>query len=222
MMKQTVLLDLDGTLTDPGLGITNSVLYALSQFGIEEKRENLYAFIGPPLVPSFMKRYGFSEEKAREAVRHFRVYFQDRGMYENTLYKGIPALLSTLKARGFSVVLASSKPEEFAVRILRHFEIFPYFDAVCGAEMDEKGRVEKTDVIAYALQTVGADPKECVMVGDRKFDILGGKENGTKTIGVLYGYGTKRELAAAGADALCATVSDLQKTLLSIKEEKKE
>ena len=204
-------------MTDPAEGITNSVLYALKLRGIEEKRDNLYDFIGPPLADSFRKRYGFSKEEAMRAIRDFRVYFEAKGIYENALYAGIPALLCDLKKSGSSLVLASSKPEVFADRILRHFGIRPYFDAVCGAEMDEKGRVEKEDVIAYALETCGAETRACVMVGDRKFDILGGKANGLATVGVLYGYGTRAELCAAAPDALCETVSDLGRALSAYK-----
>ena len=131
--------DLDGTLTDPGLGITNSVQKALLAYGIrEENREKLYPFIGPPLADSFIRYYGFTPERAQEAIGHFRAYFSVKGIFENQLYDGIPQLLDALKKKGKKIVLATSKPEEFAIRILKHFDLFSYFDFVCGAHMDVK------------------------------------------------------------------------------------
>ena len=207
--------DLDGTLTDPGLGITNSVQKALLAFGIrEEKREKLFPFIGPPLVDSFMGYYGFSKEKAQEAVEHYRAYFRGKGIFENEVYEGVPSLLKELKDMGKKVILATSKPEEFALRILEHFDLFSYFDDVCGATMDGVGRSEKTDVLRYALEKTGADPKESYMIGDRKYDVLAGKELGLSAIGVLYGYGSREELVEAGADDIFETVKELKEHLL--------
>lgn len=210
-MKRFLFFDLDGTLTDPGIGITNSVMYALKSYGIvEEDREKLYPFIGPPLVDSFQKYYGFTREEGFEATRRFQEYFSQTGIYENAVYPGIPEILGFLCEKGFSPVLATSKPEPFALRILEHFSLLPYFSFVCGSTMDEKTRSEKADVIAYALSQTGADPEKTWMIGDRKYDILGGKAFGMKTVGVLYGYGSREELAEAGADHLCQSVSELK------------
>lgn len=215
-MKRFLFFDLDGTLTDPGIGITNSVMYALKTYGIvEEDREKLYPFIGPPLSESFQKYYGFTPEQGNEATWRFREYFSQTGIFENTLYEGIPELLRSLCDAGFSPVLATSKPELFAERILEHFSLRSYFSHVCGAAMDEKTRSEKKDVIAYAFDETGADPAETWMIGDRKYDVLGGKAFGMKTVGVLYGYGSREELMEAGADFLCETVSDLKEVLFS-------
>ena len=151
-MYKYVLFDLDGTLSDPGEGITNSVAYALAQFGIEVlDRRTLYPFIGPPLVDSFMKYYAMSEADAKRALAEYRVYFRAGGMFENKLYPDTVWLLETLKRAGITLVLATSKPEEFAEQILSHFGIRRYFDTVAGASMDES-RNQKADVIAYALQ----------------------------------------------------------------------
>ncbi len=207
--------DLDGTLTDPGLGITNSVMYSLKTYGIEETdREKLYTFIGPPLVDSFMEHYGFTREEGYEATRRFQTYFREKGLFENEVYPGIPELLSALKESGDRVILATSKPEEFSLRILEHFELLGYFDLVCGATMDEKTRSRKEDVLSYALEKSGADPKDSFMIGDRKFDILAGKHFGLTTVGVLYGYGDRPELSEAGADRICGSVKDLKELLL--------
>lgn len=207
--------DLDGTLTDPALGITNSVMYALKTYGIEEKnREKLYPFIGPPLVDSFREHYGFSEEKGYEATERYREYFREKGLYENSVYEGIPALLKSLRESGKKVILATSKPEEFAVQILKHFDLFEYFDFVCGALMEEKKRSHKVDVLRYALEESGADPAQACMVGDRRFDMEAAKSLGLFAIGVLYGYGNREELSSAGADRIVSSVSELKKELL--------
>jgi len=207
--------DLDGTLTDSAEGIINSVLYALSTYGIEEKdREALRSFVGPPLAESFMKRYGFSKEKAEEALARFRVRFSSIGIFENALYEGIPAVLAGLKARGDRVILATSKPEVFARRILDHFDLTRYFDFVCGANLEENSRVEKEDVLLYAIETCGAKVQDSYMIGDRRYDMEAGKKLGLITVGVLYGYGDREELEKAGADRICETVKELKEVLL--------
>ncbi len=208
-MYKTVLFDLDGTLTDPGLGITNSVAYALKKYGVEaEDRKKLYSFIGPPLNESFKRYYGFSDEKAMEAVWFYREYFADKGIFENEVYEGIRQLLQRIKASGRKIVLATSKPEEFALRILDYFELTEYFDVVAGASMDEK-RNKKGDVIKYALEKGRLSSDGAVMIGDREHDIFGARENGIDTIGVLYGYGSKDELEKAGAMCIAKTVDDI-------------
>lgn len=208
-MFDTVLFDLDGTLTDPAEGITNSVAYALERYGIRvEDKKSLYSFIGPPLNDSFMQYYGFSPEKAMEAIGVYREYFRDRGIFENEVYEGIPELLDRIKKSGRKIVLATSKPEEFAVRILEHFDLIGYFDVVAGASMDEK-RNKKGDVIKYAMEKGGLSAEGAVMIGDREHDIFGAGENGLPSIGVLYGYGDRKELEAAGAAYIAEAVKDI-------------
>lgn len=208
-MFDTVLFDLDGTLTDPAEGITNSVAYALERYGIRvEDKKSLYSFIGPPLNDSFMQYYGFSPEKAMEAIGVYREYFRDRGIFENEVYEGIPELLDRIKKSGRKIVLATSKPEEFAVRILEHFDLIGYFDVVAGASMDEK-RNKKGDVIKYAMEKGGLSAEGAVMIGDREHDIFGAVENGLPSIGVLYGYGDRKELEAAGAAYIAEAVKDI-------------
>lgn len=199
-MYQNILFDLDGTLTDPGIGITNSVMYALKKFQIEvEDRTTLFKFIGPPLKASFEKYYGFSKEESELALQYYREYFKPKGLYENQVYKGVRELLTELKSRNKTLILATSKPEEFAIEILKHFDLYPYFDFVAGATMDSS-RVKKEDVILYALQSYGiSDLSSAIMIGDREHDILGAKQVGLDSIGVLYGYGDYEELKGAGA-----------------------
>lgn len=213
-MYGVVLFDLDGTLTDPGIGITNSVAYALRKWGIEPPpRTELFKFIGPPLADSFSKFYGFSPEDAEKSVEYYREYFRDRGLYENEIYPGAEAMLKALKAGGRKVVLATSKPEEFAKRILEYFHIDGYFDFVAGASMDSS-RNKKGDVIAYALRDAKiTDLKNVVMVGDREHDILGARENGLDCIGVLFGYGSREELKAAGATHIAEKMEDILKII---------
>lgn len=200
-MFQSILFDLDGTLTDAAPGITNSVKYALSKFGIDETDDNkLRKFLGPPLISSFMEFYGFSKEKARKAVEYYREYFVPHGIFENEVYSGIPKLLQKLKADGKTLIIATSKPETFAVQIAEHFEIDSYFDLIAGSNLDNT-RSKKAQVIEYALETLGIlDRAHAVMIGDREHDIKGAKKTGLRSIGVLYGYASPGELENAGAD----------------------
>lgn len=209
-MYQTILFDLDGTLTDPGLGITNSVMYALKKWGIEvTDRSSLYRFIGPPLQDSFMQYYGFSREDAEKSVGYYREYFREKGLYENEVYPGAEEMLAALKASGKKLAVATSKPEEFAVRILKHFHLDGYFDVIAGATMDSS-RSKKADVIAWCLEKLGVnDLSNVVMVGDREHDIIGAKTVGIDSIGVLVGYGSREELEAAGATHVAETLGDV-------------
>jgi len=219
-MYKYILFDLDGTLTDPGIGITNSVMYALKKFGIEvDDRASLYKFIGPPLLESFQKFYGFSKEDSELGLKYYREYFKPKGLYENKVYEGIESLLQELKKKGKKLLIATSKPEEFAIEILKHFHLLDYFDFVAGASMDEK-RVKKADVITYALESYGiTDKSSVIMVGDREHDVLGAKENELKSIGVLYGYGDYEELVHAGADYIAQNPEDILQIVLGNKNE---
>ena len=214
-MYDVILFDLDGTLTDPGVGITNSVAHALAHWNIEvTDRATLYKFIGPPLSDSFMRYFGFSEEDAMHAITVYREYFSVKGLYENEVYPGIPELLQSLKKMGKTVVLATSKPEKYAVEILRHFVLYDYFDIIAGASMDES-RNKKADVIAYALsQMKDPDISKLIMIGDREHDVLGAKQFGIDSIGVLYGYGDRAEHEAAGATYIVEKVEDILPLIL--------
>ena len=202
--------DLDGTLTDSSSGITNAVRYALDKYGIREPdRRKLYRFIGPPLTESFREFYGFSEERCLEAVRYYREYYRDRGIFFFFFYNGMEEMLGTLKQRGKTLVLATSKPEPFAREILEHFHLASYFTYAAGATMDET-RVKKEEVIAYAMESCGiTDPGQVLMVGDRRHDIEGARANGVDSLGVLYGYGSREELEQAGANYLAEQVGDI-------------
>ena len=215
-MKRYLLFDLDGTLTDSALGITNSVKYALCKFGITENDEKkLCTFVGPPLYDSFRDLYGMSHDDANLAIVYYREYYVSNGLYENSVYKGIRELLERLFNDGRKIILATSKPEGFAREILKNFSLDGYFYEVFGATMDER-LCKKDDIIAYALEKTGISPDDSIMIGDRRYDIEGGRKNYLVTVGVLYGYGTREELVGAGADYIASTVNELEKILEKI------
>ena len=212
-----ILLDLDGTLTDSGHGITRSVQYALRRHGIEvEDLNELVCFIGPPLVESFQVFYGFSPEEAVECVHDYRVFYKDEGIFDNRLYPGIAEMMRQLKDAGKTISLATNKPEVFARQILKYFEIDSYFDEIVGCGMDES-HLTKEDILEEVFRRLGMGPEErqqTVMVGDRKYDITAAKYWGTSSVGVTYGFAPEGELASADADALAATVPELTEILL--------
>ena len=215
-MKKYLLFDLDGTLTDPEEGITKAVQLALAHFGIQvEDRTSLRPFIGPPLWDQFQEYAGLSAEQSDEAVKVFRQYYLEKGVYENREYDGIRQMLGALKCAGYRLYVATSKPETTAGIVMKYFGFTDYFAYVAGADL-EGTRVRKADVIRYLLEKEGiADPGEAVMIGDRKHDVLGAKEVGMESIGVLYGYGSREELEEAGAGCIAASVEELEEYLLS-------
>ena len=216
-MFDYLFFDLDGTLTDPAQGITNSFIHALKYFGIEiPSYEKLCSFIGPPLVDTFKTQFGFSDEQAAEGVKKYREYFAAKGLLENTVYPGIPELLSTLKQNGKKLVVATSKPEEYSIKIIEHFGLSQYFENVCGSLMDET-RSKKDEVIEYAIERNHiADRSKILMIGDRKHDMLGAKKCGISACGILFGYGSREELQINGADMIAGTVKDLELLLTGL------
>ena len=215
MIYENILFDLDGTLTDPGEGITNSVMYALKKFNIEvTDRSELYKFIGPPLLDSFEKYYGFTPDKSKQALLYYREYFVEKGMFENTVYDGIESLLACLRECGKKLYVATSKPEVYSVKILNHFGLAKYFDFIGGSTLDEKGRIHKADVIEYVLENAKIkDKSTAIMIGDRHFDIEGAKKCGLDSVGVLYGYGDRDELTASNATYIAEKVEDIKRII---------
>lgn len=210
-----ILFDLDGTITDSALGITNSVKYALEKSGAEiPPYEMLTKFIGPPLLDGFREICGFETQRAKAAVKYYREYYEKKGLFENRVYEGIPELLKKLKKSGKTVILATSKPEKFAKIILEDFNLSSYFDFAAGASLDET-RNKKEEVIAYALTKCNiTDKYRAVMVGDRHHDIDGAEKNGISSVGVLYGFGNREELETSGADFVAEDINALYKILL--------
>lgn len=206
------LFDLDGTIVDSSVGITDSVMYALKRYGIvEADRTKLYSFIGPPLTESFGKYYGFSPEKAGEAVEAYREYYQEKGIYDIEVYGGFEDTIKKLRETGKRLIVATSKPEAFARKVLDYCGLAQYFEYIAGAEMDES-RGTKAAVIAYALASCRIeDTSKTVMVGDREHDVIGAKKNGLDCVGVLYGFGSQEELREAGADHIVSRPEDILK-----------
>lgn len=202
--------DLDGTLTNPALGITNSFKYALKEMGMEiPSYETLCTYIGPPLITTFKTKYNFDDEMAALGVKKYREYFAEKGLYENEVIEGIPELLKKLKEKGKHLVVATSKPEIFSVKIIERFGLAEYFDNVCGSNIDDT-RSKKGEVIDYAIKRNNiSDKSRIVMIGDREHDIFGAKENGLKSCGVLFGFGDREELEKAGADFIAPSVEDI-------------
>jgi phosphoglycolate phosphatase len=210
----TLLFDLDGTISDPKIGITNSVRHALSRFNISvQDPDSLVDFIGPPLHESFKTKYAMDNSEAKRAVRYFREYFSRYGLYENRLYPGIESLLCELKEEGRLIILATTKPEVFARRILRHFRLDALFSGVFGSNLDGSG-ASKAELIGRILEHgQGISGKTSVMIGDRALDILGARAHGIDSIGVTYGYGTKDEIEGSHPTRVARSVNEL-KTLL--------
>ncbi|CAB4330499.1 unannotated protein [freshwater metagenome] len=215
MSWDVVLFDLDGTLTDSGLGVGNGVLYALAQMGFPKPDDaELRKYLGPPLWTSFSDYAGMDETQTIEAVRLYREYYNETGAYENSVYSGIPELLAKLVSDGKRLAVATSKVDYAAVNILQHFNLDHFFDVIAGSDETGELRGTKALVIEYALAELRmCDGSSIVMIGDREHDILGAKEHGLPGIGVLYGYGDLAELESAGAVAIVSDVADLELAL---------
>lgn len=204
-----ILFDLDGTLTDSGEGIRNSVAYALRRYGVEvEDMDTLNCFIGPPLHESFERFLGLPAGEGQKAVEIYREYYRDKGIYENLVYPGIPELLAELTTRERTLAVATSKPEVFAKRVLDHFALSKYFAVIAGGDM-EGAHCGKAEIIGMALERLDMPGGRPLMVGDREHDVLGAKTAGIASAAVLFGYGSRRELEGAGADYIAGTAGDL-------------
>lgn len=215
MNKEYILFDLDGTITDPKVGITKSVEYALNKFNIEvDNLDDLCKFIGPPLTESFIKFYNFSEDDAKKGVEYYREYFKETGIFENYVYEGFEDLLIKLKDNNKNLIVATSKPQVFAVKILEHFGLKKYFDFIAGSNLDGT-RVNKNEVIEYAIEECNIkDLSKAIMVGDREHDIIGANKVGIDSIGVLYGFGNHDEFNNNGATYIVENISELSSLLV--------
>ncbi len=212
-----ILMDLDGTLTDSKEGITKCLQYALEYFGVQiDNLNSLEKYIGPPLEQTFREGFGFGKEQAEVAIEKYRERYTPKGMYENHLYAGMEEALQRLKESGKVLIVATSKPEKFAITILKHFGIDGYFDDICGAD-PSVGRNKKEEVIRYVLEKHElTDLSDILMVGDRKYDIEGARMCGLSCMGVLYGFGSREELEEAGAEYIAETVEDMVQILISL------
>lgn len=210
-----LLFDLDGTLTDPGDGIVACLRHAFQTLGVSSPpQDELLKFIGPPLQESFLKVLG-TVQKANEAIRIYRERYSTLGMFENVVYPGIDAVLTTLGGLGFALLVATSKPEVFATEILQHFGLARHFKAIYGAALSGE-RSKKADLLAHVVQQQQLDPSSAIMIGDRCHDIVAGRGLGMKTIGVLWGYGSRLELVESGADVIVETVTALVSEIVQL------
>lgn len=208
-----ILFDLDGTLTDPFLGITRSVAYSLKSFGIEvDDLETLKPFIGPPLDVSFREYYHMDEAQSWKAVEKYREYFSKKGLFENKVYEGMEDFLQSLLNMDMKLYVCTSKPEVFAKEILDHFSLTPYFTGIYGATLDGSLK-NKGDVIAHCIKQEQLDIQDCMMVGDRQHDIVGAHQNQIPCIGVLYGYGSLEEFQEYHCDYIAKDLIELKKII---------
>lgn len=214
MEKDIILFDLDGTIIDPKIGITESVKYALDYFDIKVNNlSELYKFIGPPLKKSFMNYYGFNEKDAKKAVEKYRERFSKKGIYESVLYDGVIEILEYLKSKKKFICIATSKPLIFTKEILKYFNILKYFDFISASELNGS-RSEKTEIIKYIIDENNINQLEkMIMIGDRCYDIIGAKENNIESIGVLYGYGNIEELEKSNANYIIKNIKDIKKLI---------
>jgi len=197
-----ILFDLDGTLTDPKIGVIACIRFALSKLDIEIDQDiDLESFIGPPLRDTFRELCG-NDEIAENAVSIYRERFSTKGLFENQVYDGIPECLNRLIEKADSIHVATSKPTIYSERIIEHFDLSRYFNSVYGSNLDGS-LSDKTDLLSHIIESEDLLPKNTVMIGDRSFDIIGAKNHDIRAIGVLWGYGTEDELSNAGADGLC-------------------
>lgn len=215
---ENILFDLDGTLTDPKIGITKSVNYALKKFSIiVDDLDTLKKFIGPPLGKSFELFYEMDKQKSEIAISYYREYFSEKGIFENIIYPGISEILQKLQKRKMTIIIATSKPVIFAKRITEHFNITQYFNHIEGSELD--GRLsDKSELIKHIITKYKLNINKTLMIGDREHDIIGANNNQIDSIGVGYGYGSKEELYTAGAKYYVETVNDLQELFSEKKE----
>ena len=212
-MKNYVLFDFDGTVFDSAEGITKRVQYALGKMGIEAELKDLMCFAGPPLDEMFSLRYGMSPEQAHRAVELYRERYTPIGWAECSPFPGMHELMGRLRKKGIKLAVATSKPRHFAQRILEKYDMQNDFDIICGSELDGT-RGQKWEVIEYALSQFGIAPSEAIMVGDRKYDVIGAKKCGVPCIGVRFGYAEPGELESEGAVYVAEDADDLYEYLI--------
>jgi phosphoglycolate phosphatase len=215
MHYQNILFDLDGTLTDPREGITRSVQFALSRLGIDEPDlRALEHFIGPPLLQCFMHSYELDEATAWQAVAHYRERFAEVGLYENHVFAGVDPLLQLLQAQDRRLYIATSKPTLFAEQIARHFDFARHFKLIYGSELDGT-RTDKVELIRHLLKQEGLSAQDCLMIGDRKHDLIGARRNGVDAAAVGYGFGSAEELRAEAPTYHFQTLAELHRAFMT-------
>ncbi len=213
-MKNYILFDFDGTVFDTAEGITKCVQYALGKMDISAELDELMCFAGPPLVEMFMQKYGMSEKDALYATELYRERYLPIGWAECSPFDGMHELMQRLRAAGKKLAVATSKPERLARQILEHYSMTDDFDLVCGSEFDGT-RGQKWEVIDFVLKSFGIEPEDAIMVGDRKYDVIGAKKCGLDCVGVRFGYAEPNELEEHGAVYIAETADDLYNYLVN-------
>ncbi len=222
MRYSAVIFDFDGTICDTGEGILKSAKYALEAFGYNAPDyEELTCFIGPPLLITFQEKFGADAARADELVKKFRERYTNKGVFESKLYDGIKELLISLKKDNIKIGIASSKPQEYIETLLDHFGIKSYFDVICGVTFTADCE-SKASIIARCQKELNIAGNECIMVGDKKYDIEGAKTNLIDSVGVLWGYGTKFEHIEAGAKFIIDKIEDIESVALGFYEQTEE
>ena len=212
-MYQYLLFDFDGTVFDTVEGITKSIRYALNKIGIDAELESLRCFAGPPLVDKFMEVYGFDRATAEQAVRDFRERYRPVGLYECRVFPGVKDLLGELRAAGYTLGVATSKPQPMAEELLRREGMLALFDAIVGSG-ESNNNSTKADVLGEVMTKLGAQPENALMVGDTKYDVEGARLCGVDCVGVGWGYAAEGELEAAGAKWIVPDLMALRALLL--------
>lgn len=206
---KNIFFDFDGTIADSSEGVIKSFDYVLRSYGITVDKAVYQKMIGPPLRESFSKILGFPDSEVANAIKKYREYYKPHGLFECKIYDGFVDLLKSLRKKSYKIFVATSKPEHFAKQILEHFKIDNLFDFIGGSSMDEKTRIEKVDVVRYVISENKLNLQECILVGDRKYDVLGAHEAGIKCMGILWGFGSKQEFEESGADFICADMKEV-------------
>ena len=214
-MLKYILFDLDGTLTDPKEGITKCVQYALNKFGIERECDELLEFIGPPLKEHFMGYANLSDEDGTLAVKYYRERYAPIGIFENGIYDGVIPILSALKEKGYTLAIATSKPRIFSEKICDKYGISKYITYLSGSELDGTN-TDKAAVLKNAMEFLGAQKDETIMIGDRIYDLEGADTNEIQSIAVSYGYGTMEELKKGNAVAIIDSPLEILEVLKNL------
>jgi phosphoglycolate phosphatase len=207
---KNILLDFDGTIADSSIGVYKSVDKVVDYYNLDIQKGNYPGLIGPPLRESFSKILGLPPEEIKNAIKVYREYYSEKGMYECRVYDGIENLVKDLKSLGMKVYVATSKPEFYARKILEKLNIADLFDYIAGGDIEESTRIEKVDVLKYLIEEEKLNVEECLMVGDRIYDVEGAHEVNIKCCGILWGFGNEKEFLDCGADYICKTPEDVK------------
>lgn len=215
-MFDHIFFDFDGTIMDTSPGIYDSFDRVIAHYKLDYPRSEYDRMIGPPLKESFGNILNLPESEIRNAIKVYRDYYSTEGMYNAEVYDGVVELIENLRKGGKKIYTATSKPELFTRKILERYELDHLFDFIGGSDLEERGRVEKKDVVEYVISTrrLSDNKESCILIGDRKYDVIGAHEAGIKCAGILWGFGSREEFESCGADFILEAPSDVETFLL--------